>query len=130
MNKRIVASLIAAVASGYLLWESLTPVEIVAVHVGDIILVKHFPYLKNRQIAWWEANKDKIQATHGIPHRHNDGSYDLFIQNYGEGYRVDQGTDEDTDLLCFDDMTVEAKCIEKAPLMWLGWSQNTGQFYW
>ncbi|WP_254900224.1 DUF943 family protein [Lonsdalea iberica] len=124
------AGVIAAAAGGYLLWQYLTPVEIVAVHDGDIILVKHFPYSKNRQIAWWEANKDKIQVTYGIPYRRNDGSYDVFIQNFGKGYRVDQGTDEDTDLLCFDDMTVEANCIEKSPLMWVGWSQNTGQFYW
>ncbi|WP_254900222.1 DUF943 family protein [Lonsdalea iberica] len=53
----------------------------------------------------------------------------MFIVGFDEGYRVDRGTDEDTDLLCFDDMIAEEKCIEKVPLMWVGWSKNAGQFY-
>ncbi|WP_354000867.1 hypothetical protein [Kosakonia radicincitans] len=26
-------------------------------------------------------------------------------------------------------MPVAARCIEKKPLRWIGWSQNSGQFY-
>lgn len=58
MNKRLIAGVIAVAGCGYLLWQYFTPVEIVAVHDGNTILVRHFPYLKTRQIAWWEANKD------------------------------------------------------------------------
>lgn len=130
MNKRLLAGVIAAAACGYILWQYLTPVEIVAVHNGDTLLVRHFPYLKSRQIAWWEANKDMIKAKYGIPHKDEDGSYQVFIMGFGDGYRIDRRTDEDSDLLCFDDMTVPARCIEKKPLRWIGWSQNTGQFYW
>ena len=129
MNKRLIAGVVAAVACGYTLWQYLTPVEIVAVHDSNTILVRHFPYLKSRQIAWWEANKVKIQAKYGVPHKHEDGSYQVFIMGFGDGYRIDRGTDEDADLLCFDDMTVPARCIEKIPLRWIGWSQNSGQFY-
>lgn len=121
--------MVAAAACGYALWQYLTPVEIVAVHDGDVILVKNFPYLKSRQIAWWEANKDIIQAKYGLPHKGRDGYYSVFIQDFGDGYRIDRGTDEDSDLLCFDDMTVPARCIEKKWLIRIGWSQNTGQFY-
>ncbi len=130
MNKRRMAKVIATAACGYLLWQYLTPVEIVAVHDGDTILVRHFPYLKSRQIAWWEANKDMIKARYGIPHKSKDGNYSVHIMDFGDGYRIDRGTDEDSDLLCFDDMPVAARCIEKKPLRWIGWSQNTGQFYW
>ena len=130
MNKQRMAKVIAAAACGYLLWQYLTPVEIVAVHKNDFILVRHFPYLKSRQIAWWEANKDMIKAKYGIPHKSSDGGYDVFIMDFGDGYRIDRGTDEDSDLLCFDDMPVAARCIEKNRLRWIGWSQNTGQFYW
>lgn len=129
MNKRMIAVVIAAVFCGYSLWQYLTPVEIVAVHNSNTLLVKHFPYLKSQQIAWWQANKDMIQVKYGIPHRRADGYYSVFILGFDGRYRVDRGTDEDTDLLCFDDMIAEAKCIEKIPLMWVGWSKNTGQFY-
>ena len=129
MNKQRMAKIIAAAACGYLLWQYLTPVEIVAVHDGDTILVRHFPYLKSRQIAWWEANKAMIKAKYGIPRKSKDGFCQVFIMDFGDGYRIDRGTDEDSDLLCFNDMPVDARCIEKKPLRWIGWSQNSGQFY-
>jgi len=93
VNRRLIVGVISAVAGGYLLWQYLTPVEIVAVHDGDTILVRHFPYLKSRQIAWWEANKDMIQAKYGVPHKYKDGGYDVFIMDFGEGYRIDRETD-------------------------------------
>ena len=127
MNKRRIASVIAIAAFGYVLWQFLTPVEIVAVHDGNTILVKHSPYLKSRRIAWWEANKDMIKEKYGIPK--NDDYYFVAIMDFGDGYRIDTGTDEDSDLLCFDEMPVEARCIEKEPLLWIRFSQNTGLFY-
>lgn len=130
MNKRLIAAAIVLGVCGYLLWQFLTPVEIVAAHNGDTLLVKHFPYLKSRQIAWWEANKDMIKTKYNIPHKRSDGYYSVFIMDFGDGYRVDRGTDEDSGLLCFEEMTVPARCIEKKRLIWIGWSQNTGQFYW
>ncbi|WP_420866012.1 DUF943 family protein [Kosakonia radicincitans] len=68
----------AVAACGYLLWLYLTPVEIVAVH-RNIILVRHFPYLKSRQIAWWEANKAMIKAKYGIPHKSKDGFWQCLL---------------------------------------------------
>ena len=112
----IVGAVIAAEACVYVLKQFLTPVEIVAVHDGNTILVRNFPYLKSRQIAWWEANRNMIQAKYGILHKDEDGSYQVFIMGFGDGYRIDRGTDEDSDLLCFDYMTVPARCIEKKPL--------------
>jgi hypothetical protein len=140
VNKRLIAGVIATVVCGFMLWQFLTPVEIVAVHGenvcskmydchGDIVLVRHFPYLKSRQIAWWKANKAMIQKKYGIPHKNDDGYYSVSIMDFGDGYRVDRGTDEDSDLLCFYEMPVDARCVEKKPLRWIGWSQNSGQFY-
>jgi len=127
VNKRLIAAgVVAAAACGYMLWQYLTPVEIVAVHDGNTILVRHFPYLKRRQIAWWETNKDMTHAKYGISHKYSDGSYGVVIMNFGEGYRIDRGTDEDSDLLCFDKMAVDARCIEKNPRLWIDWSPNTG----
>ena len=129
MNKQRMAKVTAAAACGYLLWQYLTPVEIVAVHKNDIILVRHFPYLKSRQIAWWEANKEMIKAKYGIPHQSEDGYYTVVIMDFGDGYRADRGTDEDSDLLCFEEMPVDVRCIEKNPRLWIMASQNTGLFY-
>ncbi|MCW1875836.1 DUF943 family protein [Erwinia sp. INIA-01] len=128
MNKRLIAGVIATAISGCLLWQYLTPVEIVAVH-RNVMLIRHFPYLKSRQIAWWEANKDMIQAKYGIPGKGEADYYSVVIMDFGEGYRIDRGTDEDSDLLCFDEMSVEARCIEKHPRLWIRFSQSTGLFY-
>ncbi|MFH7827172.1 DUF943 family protein [Kluyvera chengduensis] len=129
MNKRLIAGIVAAATCGYMLWQYLTPVEIVAVHDGNTILVRHFPYLKSRQIAWWETNRDIIQAKYGIPHKYGDGSYGVVIMDFGDGYRIDRGTDQDSDLLCFDEMAVDARCIEKHPRLWIDRSPNTGLLY-
>jgi hypothetical protein len=83
VNKRLIAGVVAAAVGGYLLWQYLSPVEIVAVHDGNTILVRHFPYLKSRQIAWWEANKAVIQAKYGIPHEGKDGFYHVWIVDFG-----------------------------------------------
>lgn len=141
MNKLLIAGVIAVAACSFMLWNFSTPVEIVGAHGanacseaapchGDILLVRNFPYLKSRQIAWWEANKTMIKEKYGIPHKDHDGSYQVFIMGFGDGYRIDRGTDEDSDLLCFEEMKVPTRCIEKDPLRWIGWSKNTGTFYW
>ncbi|AYN29015.1 DUF943 family protein [Buttiauxella sp. 3AFRM03] len=143
MNNRLIAGVIAAAACGYVLWQYLTPVEIVDVHGknmcskmydchGDILLVRHFPYLKNRQIAWWEANKDMIQAKYGIPHKSEDGYYNVTIMGFGDGYRTEPdesllfSTDE---VFCFYDMPTEVQCIDRNLLFDVDLSRNTGLTY-
>ena len=140
MNKRIMAGVITTLVCGYMLWQFLTPVEISAAHGenvcskiydchGDVVLVRHFPYLKSRQIAWWEANKALIQKRYGIPHKDREGNYRVVIMDFGDGYRIDHNTDQDSDLLCFYEMPADARCVEKKPRLWIGWSQNTGLIY-
>ncbi|MCY1701027.1 DUF943 family protein [Lelliottia sp. SL45] len=137
MNKLLIASVVAAVAGCYLLWQSLTPVEIVAVHDGNTILVRHFPYLKSRQIAWWEANKDMIELKYGVPkYKVYEGYkfYDVYIHDFGNGYRTEPEGDTlmfyTEEVLCFDDMTVKARCIDKSPLMSVSDSKNLGLKYY
>jgi hypothetical protein len=130
VNKRLIAGVVAAAACGYILWQFLTPVEIVAVHDGDTVLVRHFPYLKSRQIAWWEANKDMIKAKYGVPHTiYSDGGYSVFIVGFGDRYRAEPNesllfsTDE---VFCFDDLQTDARCIDRNPLLSVRFSRNTG----
>ncbi|WP_345828846.1 DUF943 family protein [Erwinia sp. HDF1-3R] len=136
MNKRLIAGVIAAAACGFLLWQYLTPVEIVAVHDGNTILVRHFPYLKSRQIAWWEANKDMILAKYGVPkYKIYEGYkfFDVYIQDFGNGYRSEPEGDSlmfyTEEVLCFDDIAVKERCIDKSPLMSVSDSKNTGLKY-
>lgn len=110
-------------------WWSLKPVEIVAVHDHNTLLVKNFPLLKSRQIAWWEANKEMIKEKYGIPVLDEKGFYTVYFQGFGEGYRADSGTDEDSDLLCFEDMPGPANCIEKDPLFSVSHSPNVDISY-
>ncbi|MDO6409236.1 DUF943 family protein [Pantoea phytobeneficialis] len=128
MYKKSLPGLIVFLLFAYISSKIIIPVEIVAVH-DDVLLVRHFPFLKNRQIAWWEANKKWLKEKYGVPHIQSDGYYNVFIQNFGEGYQPDHGTDEDSDLLCFNDMVFSSHCIKKDPLLWIGWSKNSGQFY-
>lgn len=133
MYKRLIISIVVAVACGYALWQYLMPVEIVAVHEGNTILVRHFPYLKSRQIAWWEANKDMIKAKYGIPHKDHNGYYSVYIQGFGNGYRTEPQGDSllfsSEDVLCFDDMATAARCIDKKPLLSIGSAPNAKLYY-
>ena len=132
VNKRMIAGVIAVAASGYLLWQYLTPVEIVSVHDSNTILVRNFPYLKSRQIAWWEANKDMIQEKYGIPRKTTDYYYDILVVDFGNGYRTEPNeslmffTDE---VYCFNDIPIEVRCIDRKPLFAVSWSHNTGLEY-
>jgi hypothetical protein len=129
MNKKRIAGLFALAAAGYLLWQWLTPVEIVAVHESDTLLVKHFPYLKSQRIAWWEANKELIQMKYGLPNKRSDGDYRVHIQDFGNGYVIDEKREGNGELLCFYDIPRESRCIEKAPLMKI--TKNDYElFYW
>lgn len=105
------------------------PVEIVAAHDGDTLLVRHFPYFKKWQIAWWEKNKSYIKETYGIPVINKNGNYSVYILGFGDGYRIDSGYDQDSNLLCFEDMEERANCIDKDPLLNVGSAPNTEIYY-
>lgn len=129
MNKIVIIATVIMTTLSYLLWLDYTPVEIIAVHDNDTILVKNLPYLKSQKITWWEENKAMIQVNYGIPFRESDSSYSVFIIDFGKGYQIDKGTDEDANLLCFEDMQTDACCVEKKSILTVNWSSNTGLFY-
>ena len=119
MNKSLIAGVIATAASGYLFWQYLMPVQIVAVHEGNTILVRHFPYLKSSQIAWWEANKDMIHAKYGIPHKDDNGYYSITVMGFGKGFRTQPNESllfSSDEVYCFEEMVTNAKCIDRDTL--------------
>lgn len=54
----------------------------------------------------------------------------VFVLNYGKGYRVDRNTDQDSDLLCLEDMKTTANCIEKDPLFMVHRVSETRIYYY
>ncbi|MGE9550357.1 DUF943 family protein [Erwinia amylovora] len=128
MFKRFIV-LIVVVACVYTAWSMLRPVTIVAVHDGNTIIVENFPLLKSRQIAWWEENKKMIKDKYDIPLADKDGYYAIYIQGFGDGYRMDSQLDQDSDLLCFKDMPVKDNCIEKDPLLTVGNARNAPNYF-
>ncbi len=111
------------------LWELCRPVEIVAVHDENTLLVKHFPLMKFRRISWWEKNKDEIKTKFGVPVVESDGDYDVFIQNFGSGYKIDPGRTDGSEFVCFEDIKFNANCIDKEPLLNIGSARNEKLYY-
>ncbi|EIC83746.1 DUF943 family protein [Serratia sp. M24T3] len=116
MNKIKFFVVIVMISFSCLIWKLTRPVEIIAVHDEDTLLVKNFPLFKFQQIAWWNKNKEMVYNKYKIPSPDSDGHYMVFVLGYGDGYRIDRWVDEDSNLLCFEDMKVAANCIEKDPL--------------
>ncbi|WP_371368344.1 DUF943 family protein [Pseudomonas sp. QL9] len=97
-------------------WASL-PTKIDAVHRNgnfSDVLVSPFPLTDSGRIEWWENNKAHIKAEYGIPEPKPDGYFEILFWSWDGIYRVDHGTDEDSDLRCFADMPGKANCIVKS----------------
>nr|WP_222942879.1 DUF943 family protein [Xenorhabdus sp. PB62.4] len=108
----------------------LRTVEIIGVHSltpGSgyrVVLVKNFPLTSWGKVHWWNKNKELLKEKYDVPCSSEDGSYDIVFVDIGNGYKVDRGTDEDSDLLCFDDMNVDANCVEKKFVFEISMSEN------
>ncbi|CDH19205.1 DUF943 family protein [Xenorhabdus bovienii] len=116
--KWIILLITIGISTIYGIWWLLQPVEISAVHRGSgkgssTVLVRHFPLTDSGKIAWWEKNKQSLKTNYGIPYTDDDGSFMVYFLYWDGTYRIDRGTDQDSDLLCFSDMNAEANCIEK-----------------
>ncbi|MGV3345411.1 DUF943 family protein [Enterobacteriaceae bacterium LUAb1] len=113
-SKTIFCVLILTVGTllGYLLWSSLRPVEIIAVHEEDEfsdVLVKHFPFTDKGKINWWLNNKDMLKNKYHIPVPASDGLFSITFWDFGEGYKEEGKYDR----RCFDDMKTTKNCIDK-----------------
>lgn len=129
-NIKILFSLLltACVLSGYVLWLSLRPVEIVAVHEDgnySSVLVKNFPFTDKGKINWWLKNKDILKNRYGIPKPASYGGYDVTFWNFGEGYKEEGKYDR----LCFQDMKTDKNCIEKDAVFSVSNSVNLGTIF-
>ncbi|OTA21201.1 hypothetical protein Xbed_00854 [Xenorhabdus beddingii] len=119
----------------YIFYVLLRSVEIINVHSMTpgsgyrIVLVKNFPLTNWGKVHWWNRNKEMLKEKYDVFQPAYDGNYEIIFVDIGNGYKVDNGTDEDSDLLCFDDINTKANCVEKRFVFEVSMSKNLGLKY-
>jgi len=116
MLKRTKKIILLMVISGCLLWLGFRPMKIISVHqmkYYSIVLVEDYPFTDKGKINWWQKNKSMLKAKYDIPQPEADGSYNVILWDFDEGYKEDDGYDR----LCFDDMKPPKNCVDKNALM-------------
>ena len=111
----------------------LQPVKVMAVHKEEgiaTVLVENFPRWQWWQKAWFKSHQRELQERYGIPVVNKDGSWSIFFMGWQDGYRKDSLYDQNSDLLCFDDMNTDINCIRKVPLLWVSKNAHGVVHYW
>lgn len=113
MMKYKLIYIVLATGLYFLLWRSLTPVEIIGVHklgtTSAVVIVKNFPLTRSGSISWWKRRQFQLQQKWPFLNSSNTQSIFFFQTNYQEN----SGTDEDSDLLCFEERVDKENCISK-----------------
>lgn len=102
--------------AGTTLWLWCRTMKIVAVHqmkYYSIVLVEDYPFTDKGKIEWWLKNKSMMKTKYATHQPEADGSYNVILWDFDEGYKEDDGYDS----LCFDDMKPPLNCVDKNALM-------------
>lgn len=105
---------------------TLLPTEIVDTHYikrfkKNDIIVKNFPLTDYGKINWWESNQIILKKKYNIPIKEDDYGVTFWAGDYKE----DSGTDQDSDLYCFEGMTSKANCMEKSNIQMTVWYKKS-----
>lgn len=127
-KKRVYLLLVVLVFAGTILWLWYRTMKIIAVHqmkYYSIVLVEDYPFTDKGKIDWWLKNKSMMKAKYATPQPEADGSYNVILWDFDEGYKeLDK-----YDRLCFDDMPAPKNCVDKNTLMIISHSKdNVTQF--
>ncbi|WP_053116382.1 DUF943 family protein [Winslowiella iniecta] len=114
MKKRKILLIFLIIFAGAVIWRLMIPVEIIDIHSSKYkssydIIVKNLPLTDKGKIQWWEKNKEQLRLKYNLSIMNEKYDVNFFVAKY----KIDRGTDQDSDLLCFDDMNAKANCIEK-----------------
>ncbi|WP_134706494.1 DUF943 family protein [Rahnella sp. CJA17(1/100)] len=114
--------------------------EIIFVHhvKGDTdIVVRNFPLTQVGKIIWWENNKDNPLIKNEISDVDEYGNYFVGIEDIGVGFiRVSEARFSSwysfakNDLICFDEIKSERRCIVKNNLMMIHNSRDNKTDYY
>nr|ACY01326.1 unknown [Erwinia pyrifoliae] len=77
------------------------------------VLVKNFPLTDNSKIKWWQKNIPMMKKRFNVPEPSENGVFHVSFWNFDDGYKP-AGKE---DLLCFNQMKSEVRCVEKKKLM-------------
>ena len=130
-NKLTIYALLifGCVLISYLIWSSMRPVEIIAIHNRgshfNSVIVKNFPFTDRGKIAWWLKNKEILKGKYNIPNPGPDGTFYLTFWLFGDGYKEEGKYDR----LCFEDMKTKKNCIEKDIVFSVDNSRNMGTMF-
>lgn len=122
-KKRKFILLVAMALGGFLLFFLCRPMNIIAVHqmkYYTIILVKNYPITDIGKMEWWIKNKNEVQAKYNILRPEKDGSYNVILWDFGEGYKEEGKYDR----LCFDDMNSPKNCVDKKSLVIISYNKD------
>lgn len=139
MRKTIVIAAILCIAmSAYMLFFRKT--EIIFVHhvKGETdIVVRNFPLTQAGKIIWWENNKDSLLLKNDISDVDEYGNYFVGIEDIGVGFvSVSEArfsswySFSKNDLICFDEIKSESRCIEKKNLMMINNGRDNKTYYY
>lgn len=139
MRKTIVIATILCIAmSAYMLFFRKT--EIIFVHhvKGETdIVVRNFPLTQAGKIIWWENNKDSLLLKNDISDVDEYGNYFVGIEDIGVGFvSVSEArfsswySFSNNDLICFDEIKSESRCIEKKNLMMINNGRGNKTYYY
>lgn len=115
-TKKKAFTLLLMMIAGYLLWLWCRPMKIIAVHqmkYYSIVLVEDYPFTDKGKIDWWQKNKSMLKARYSTPQPEDDGSYNVILWDFADGYKEGDGYNS----LCFDDMQPPKNCVDKNSLM-------------
>lgn len=81
---------------------------------GNIVAViaEQLPYLDRTKINWWKENEHRILARLNLSEV-EASRVSFYVISFNEGYEQP----DDSDQLCFDDMTSPARCLQKNYLL-------------
>ncbi|MFD3240101.1 DUF943 family protein [Rahnella perminowiae] len=101
--------------------------EVIFVHNEkqvSVIVVKKFPLTQRGKLSWWKDNQKFLKDKYGIPARDKNGVYYIAILDVNDGFKKFSEADYTSwhsfsrdDLICFDEIKSESRCIEKNVLM-------------
>ncbi|ELW9442022.1 DUF943 family protein [Pluralibacter gergoviae] len=100
----------------FIVFKLLTPVKVIAVYLDGSyadVLVKNFPLTDRAKIKWWQENDSMLKEHYNVPAPSKDGVFHISFWAFDNNYKP-EGKE---DLLCFNQIKSEARCIEKNKLM-------------
>ncbi|UYU30249.1 DUF943 family protein [Siccibacter colletis] len=116
MSKKRILCVVGYAATAVLVcWNLARQPRIIDIHRdGNIVAViaEQLHYFDRTKINWWKENEHRIHARLNLSEA-DASRLSFYVISFNEGYEQP----DDSDQLCFDDMTSPARCLQKNYLL-------------